>query len=168
VNSILGLAVEHIAQEKTADVQEEREVRIQLKELPLEISGSAEGEAVAIFQGFIKEVAGTDVRIRKEFETDPNNDPWEASPESKYTMTAKHRPLFQEAETEITPEIFNALFDSTEKSMRKIRYTHPSYPGWKIDELYDPKKDVVTGVWAEYELSPEQEGIRLPSEWDRK
>ena len=128
--------------EKLSAVQEEKELRIPLEELPPEVEESSKSKVIE--QGFISKVDACDVRIR--------------SCEDKYTMTAKFRPLNQEAETEITKEMFDALWPATTDKMKKTRY---DYKGWEIDVLEDGR------IIAEYEYTKETT-VDLPTTWKVK
>jgi len=125
-----------------AAVEQEKELRLPLMELPPEVSKSGKGKK--IIQGFIIEVPGCDVRIRKVDED--------------YTMTAKYRPLSQEAETNITKEIFDALWPSISRKQSKTRY---EYKGWEIDVMDTGE------VVAEFEYSKEKT-VDLPTHWKIK
>lgn len=134
---------------KSAAVEEEREIRVQLTELPEEVKSSPETVVERIEQGFIAMApGGTDVRIRK-----ASIDGVES-----YTMTAKHRPLYQEAEMEISKEIFESLWPTVKKPMLKTRY---KWQGWDVDALDSGE------IWAEFELEEGQGQVKLPSAWQR-
>lgn len=113
----------------------EFERRVELAELPPECK---EARAVLeIRQGFIHEVLAAgqphcDVRIRHSRD-DSKSEAAAANP--KYTLTAKFRPLQHEAETEISREMFSALWPGTTKKQEKKRCLLAS--GWVVDEMSD-------------------------------
>lgn len=134
---------------KTAALATEKEIRVRLGSVPEEIIKDSSTVKTRITQGFIAKIdGGTDVRIRKT-EQD-GKDP-------EYTMTCKYRPLFQEAETEISQEMFDNLAPFAESMQVKDRYV---WKGWDIDHVLEnaSRPQNVGEVWAEYELS-ENSGI---------
>jgi hypothetical protein len=109
-------------------LRREEEKRVKLEGLPPECGGA---RLLEIRQGFIREILDEgkphcDVRVRRA---------QEKGEAAKYTMTAKFRPLKQESETEISREMFSALWPKTEKKQEKRRYLLEC--GWVVDEMAD-------------------------------
>jgi hypothetical protein len=135
---------------KLALLQIEDELRIPLDELPNEIIDE-DIEGSQIRQGFLIEIkdgggqALLDIRVRER--------------DGKYTMTCKYRPENQEAETEITQEMFDTLWPLTQSQQHKTRYT---YKGWEIDDIQDE------GIFAEYEFEDKETKASLPRGWKVK
>ncbi len=128
---------------KLAAVVQEKEIRIKLDNLPEELSGV---EKVNISQGFISKTDNADVRIRA----------WTKGEEDTvYTLTAKYRPDFQEAEMEISKEMFEALAPVATSMQTKHRF---QWNGWDIDEIIKDDNGKEGEIWAEYEL----QGDNLP------
>lgn len=125
-----------------AAVQQEKELRVPLMELPQEVKDSGSGDQIQ--QGFISEAPNCDVRIRKRGD--------------KYTMTSKFRPLHQEAEMEISKEMFDALWPIVTRTQNKTRY---DYNGWEVDVMEDGS------IVAEYEYDKEK-SVSLPTNWKIK
>lgn len=123
----------------TAAVGEEKELRVPLMELPPEIGKANKGEVIQ--QGFISEAPNCDVRIRKRG--------------ADYSLTAKFRPLNQEAEMEISKEMFETLWPTVIKPQNKTRY---DYKGWEIDVMEDGS------IVAEFEYTKEK-SVNLPTHW---
>ena len=145
---------------KSAAVEEEREIRLRLGSLPESVIDSPECVSYLISQAFIAVGQDdTDVRIRKESKIVDG-----VAYGTCYTMTAKNRPKYQEAETEITKEIFDGLWKNcTKKEMVKVRY---KYRGWDIDEILEG--DSKGQIWAEFEYDKNVRSIEVPSDWDVK
>ena len=134
--------------DKTAALAEEREARIQLKAVPEAVKASPDTVVERIEQGFIAKAGKeADVRIRKAV----------IDGSETYTMTAKHRPTYQEAETEISKEMFETLWSLVSEPMLKTRY---KWQGWDIDANDNGQ------VWAEYEMPEGQNKIQLPEGWE--
>ena len=130
---------------RLAQVKREVEAHIELSELPPEAKDGSR-----IRQGFIAEVRKgdkpfCDVRIRDQ--------------EGQYTLTAKFRPLNQEAEMKISKEIFDALWPIVQKEEKKTRYV---IDGWEVDELDDGR------IFAEYEFEDKEKKVKIPEHWKRK
>lgn len=141
---------------RNAALGEERELRVPLKSVPEDLHQRAEIHRIS--QGFlVKGDNKTDLRIRKDESLGPDGEVLETS----YTMTAKHRPMFQEAETSISKEIFDNLWGSTKKRMVKNRY---KVDGWDVDELTEG--DSSGEVWAEYEYSEGTKSVEIPKGWE--
>lgn len=125
---------------KIANVVTEKEIRIKLDAVPLEVQNDKATEIVRITQGFIAELdGGCDVRVRSSVSADGK---------AEYSMACKYRPLFQEAEMEISEEMFSSLITYAIKSQTKDRY---KWEGWDIDVI---DKESGLEVWAEFELNP--------------
>jgi len=131
---------------RLAQVTRENEARVELAELPKEVR-----EGSKIQQGFIAEVRKDekpycDVRIRDR--------------DGKYTLTAKFRPLQQEAELEISKEMFDALWPIVQRPVLKTRY---DVDGWEIDVRDDDGR-----IFAEYEFDNGEKSVKMPEHWKRK
>lgn len=127
-------------------INTEREVRLALTDLPNDCREA--DNIIRIEQAFITEVPGCDVRIRKASVI---------GGDTTYTMVAKYRPLFQEQEMEISPEIFASLWPKAEKKQKKTRYELSS--GWIVDDLGN-------GYYvAEYEMQDGEHPPKPPSNW---
>ena len=135
----------------SGEVHKEHEKRIKLKELPKECEDI---KPILIKQGIIKEVKNGDdvisyVRIR--LKQEPEKDP-------EYSLGVKHFPLHQEAETEISKDIFDAFYpDNLLKPQVKHRYTLDN--GWEVDKIDDGS------FVAEYEHDKSQSPINIPKHW---
>jgi CYTH domain-containing protein len=130
---------------RLAQVHREVEAHVELEELPPEAKDGSR-----ILQGFIAEVRKgdkpfCDVRIRNQ--------------DGQCTLTAKFRPLHQEAEMKISKEMFDALWPDVEKVEKKTRYR---IDGWDVDELDDGR------IFAEYEFKDGEKKIEVPEHWKRK
>lgn len=140
-----------IADDLSGTVHKEREKRITLQGLPPEVKDI---EPILIRQGVLKEVKNGDkivtyTRIRMKQE--PHKEP-------VYSLGVKNFPLQQEAETEISKQIFDSYYpDNLEKAQEKFRYSLPN--GWDIDMI--PKDGKVV---AEYEHGKDEE-IEVPKHW---
>lgn len=130
---------------KNSNLHEENEERVELESLPED-----KGRGKFITQGFLIKVKDCDVRIRK-LEL-PNGD-------IEYTMTAKYRPDNQEAEVEISQEIFDTLFPNTSSKQQKMRY---KIDGWDVDQFADGH------VVAEYEFGKNEKSTEIPEDWETK
>ena len=127
----------------------ESEKRVELEKLPPEC-----GEAVRVLeikQGFIRECREDnkpycDVRVRE---------CREKNKAAAYTMTAKFRPLRQEAETKISKEIFSALWPKAFSKQEKRRYMLEG--GWVVDEMRGGR------VVAEFEYGKGKTAAHMPT-----
>lgn len=128
-----------------AELEKEHERRWDLNSLPEGL-----GEPSIIKQGMIAEGEDGYARIREQ--------------DGKYTMTAKHFPSHDEAETEISKEIFETLWPSVDKQQVKKRYTYHAGDDhdWIIDELDDGS------IVAEVETSRKNGAVTVPEEFDVK
>lgn len=130
---------------KIADLGLEIEHRFPLKSLP---SGAHDPEIIK--QGMLSEVEGAYVRIREQNE--------------KYSMTAKYFPKSQEAETEISKEMFYALWPQTFKKQVKTRYKYNNNDSheWIIDVKEDGS------IIAEVELDVKSDSpyYEIPKEFE--
>jgi len=128
----------------------EREKRLTLSEAPEEIKGI---EPAIIKQGILRETKKGDnviayARIRMKQE--PGEDP-------KYSLGVKHFPRKEEAETEISKQMFDAFYpDNLSKPQSKKRYHLKS--GWDIDVIDGG------GIVAEYEHE-KGDKIEVPDHW---
>jgi len=142
--------------DKFAGVEREAEIRIPLEEVPVVVL--KEGKVELIEQAFIAQADGTDVRIRKTSVQDEKGEQ-----KDSYTMTAKHRPLDQEAETDITEEIFSGLMPIAEKLMSKTRY---KWNGWDVDNIQ--AGNLAGTIVAEYEYGEDEKTVAVPVDWKIK
>lgn len=137
----MNLLEEQVAHLMGEDVLEEEveiedEDRFKLKRVPDKVLAEAKNTMYSIEQGFIaKPNDQCDVRIRREYHLNYRG-------VYKYTQTTKFRPLNQEAEMEISEQMFNALWATATSKQTKTRY---KWNGWDIDVFEDG------GVVAEYE-----------------
>ena len=135
------------------DVEIEDELRIPLVRVPTLVRQEARTTIMSIQQGFIcKPNDSVDVRVRKSSAMMELRGTWVAASETTYTMTTKFRPLKQEAEMEISEEMFNELWAAAISKQGKLRYC---WNGWDIDEFDDGT------VVAEYERG-EGERVTIP------
>jgi len=124
---------------RPAAVEEEREVRCSLKELPPEVKKS--GEKITIEQGKLDEKPGTYTRVRRE------------TP-GKCSFTKKIFKDFSEDNIEISEDLFEKLYNNiTFSNQKKTRY---KWKGWDIDVMEDGK------VVAEYELPKGYDSVSIP------
>jgi len=134
-------------------VHEEREKRLKLSEAPEEIKDI---EPAIIKQGVLRETKNGDkvvayARIRMKQE--PGEDP-------KYSLGVKHFPRKEEAETEISKQMFDAFYpDNLSKPQSKKRYHLKS--GWDIDVIDGG------GIVAEFEYK-KGEAPSVPNGWKTK
>ena len=131
-----------------SSLSREREVRLDLKSLPKEISETV--MPLEIEQGYLAESEDGDtmVRVRKT----QNNDG-----SFSYTITAKNYPSYAEAESDIDQAIYDGLHDLISKIERKKRY---KWNGWDIDVISEGNR--AGRVVAEYELPPDQITVVMP------
>jgi CYTH domain-containing protein len=136
--------------EDQEDVQKEYEQRFKLKSIPKNVKNPAE-----IKQGLLFDKSGFSLRIREEQSKNKG---------TIYTLTCKFFKKSDEAETEITKEMFNKLWNETipSKRMEKTRYCFGS--DWVIDDIRTPKSE--KGVVAEIETAKNGQKIELPSEFE--
>ena len=127
---------------KKSDLHKEIESRIDLAALP---EGARNG--FLITQGNIARNEDSSVRIRK-LER--------ANGDIEYTMTGKFRPNGDEAETEISPEMFESLFSIAFSKQRKMRF---KIEGWDVDQFSDGR------IVAEYEFGPGETTVKIPDGW---
>jgi len=114
---------------KYADLGLEIEYRCRLSDLPKEVF-----DPVKQVQGVFFRANGCKVRVRDQ--------------EGAYTLTIKYPELGQEAETEITKEMFDSVIAEVDDIKRKIRYQLPD--GWIVDHYLN--EDGSTDQYlAEYE-----------------
>lgn len=135
-------------------VHEEREKRLDLSEVPPETKGI---KPAIIKQGVLREtkndngdvVAYARIRMKQE----PGEDP-------KYSLGVKHFRRKEEAETEISKQMFDAFYpDNLMKPQSKERFHLKN--GWDIDVIEGG------GIKAEYEHG-KGEKIDVPKEWKIK
>lgn len=127
-------------------VQTEDEIRVFLTELPASCRNAV--KISRIEQAFLFEGKGVDTRIRRESVV---------GGDTEYTMTTKFRPLKQESEKEISPEMFTALWPECSKHQKKTRYEFAD--GWIIDDIGGH------AYVAEYELEDGERRPTIPREW---
>lgn len=131
---------------RKSELAKEHERRWVLNSLP---SGASKPSQIK--QGMIAEIDGEAyVRIREQ--------------DGKYSMTGKYFPLHHEAETDISKEMFEALWPTVKKPQVKTRYQYKSTDDheWVIDEMEDGK------IVAECETDRKNAKIEVPEEFDVK
>lgn len=130
---------------RTAELEKEHERRWDLNSLPEGL-----GEPSTIRQGMMCEGEDGYARIREQ--------------DGKYTMTAKYFPSHDEAETEISKEIFETLWPHVEKKQTKKRYKYNAGDDheWVIDQMDDGS------IVAEVETSRKNGKVEVPEEFDVK
>jgi len=136
-------------------VHEEREARLTLTELPEEVMNK---KSTLIKQGVLREVRDDNDKMisyaRIRMKQEPNEEPI-------YSLGVKNFPLHQEAETEISKEMFDSFFpDNLLKPQVKHRYKTDD--GWEIDQV-----DTDGGIYAEYEHD-KGDKVKVPSHWKIK
>ena len=109
---------------KRAGLAKEYEARYDLKEVPQAIRDSAQA-VIEIKQGTVASSADGTVMVRVRMSSDGGQAP-------EYTMTAKCYPTSDEAETEISKDIFDGFYPSLARREEKVRYR---WNGWDIDEI---------------------------------
>jgi hypothetical protein len=142
----------------SGEVHKEREKRIELSELPEECKGV---KPTLIKQGKLrdvrdgnKSVAYARIRMMKE-----------AGADAKYSLGVKHLPLQQEAETDISQDMFDCFYpNNLDGPQEKLRYSLPN--GWDVDQIVKSSKDDGK-IFAEYEHN-EGENVGVPSHWKIK
>lgn len=141
----MGIVNKFRSRQITAELEKEHERRWDLNKLPEGL-----GEPSVIKQGMLAEGEDGYARIREQ--------------DGKYTMTAKYFPNHDEAETEISKEIFETLWPVVTKGQTKKRYNWKSKDGheWVIDEMEDGK------IVAEVETSRKNGKVVVPEEFDVK
>ena len=135
-------------------VHKEQEHRLVLLEQPPEIK---DVNPTIIRQGMLREVRKNDqtfayarMRMKQEFSKEP-----------KYVLGVKHLFLQQEAETEISKEMFDAFYpNNIDKPQEKYRYTLKN--GWEIDIVQGTNE-----IYAEYEYDGKEKVI-VPKHWKVK
>lgn len=133
-------------------VHKEKEIRVSLKSLPEECKDL---KPTIINQGILREIKNgdyTSAYARVRMKKDPGKDP-------QYSLGVKNFDLNQEAETEISKEMFNKFYpDNVSKPQKKERFNLDN--GWIIDKKNDG--DIV----AEYELKGKEKIPEPPEDWD--
>jgi hypothetical protein len=124
---------------KTAAVQDEREVRAELHELPKEVKDEA--TVVTIEQTQLDKFDNGYVRVRKET---PGG----------YTFTSKDFSKNEEDTINISEKLFKKFFPLGESPQTKTRY---KWKGWDIDIMADGR------VIAEFEMAPGQHSVEVPA-----
>lgn len=146
--------LEKLAESLDGTVHEEREKRLDLSEVPEETKGV---KPAIIKQGVLREtkndngdvVAYARIRMKQE----PGEDP-------KYSLGVKHFRRKEEAETEISKQMFDSFYpDNLMKPQSKKRYHLKS--GWDIDVIDGG------GIKAEFEHNKGDKVI-TPKEWKIK
>ena len=136
-----------LLEDDVPEVHKEYEKRYELKELPDGISSPSK-----IVQGLLFDKPGFTMRVRREISEDKV---------ITYSLTCKFYKKSDEAEVEITREMFDKLWPETidDKRMEKTRY---KYKKWVVDDITKPEKKIV----AEIELSEEDDDIEIPKVFD--
>lgn len=127
----------------------EEEKRIALESLPPECREAT--RVLELRQAFIREVREDnrpmcDVRIRETREKEKR---------TAYSMTAKFRPKRQEATTEISRDMFCALWPKTFSKQEKRRYLLET--GWVVDEFKNGR------IVAEFEYGKGKTAAHQPT-----
>jgi CYTH domain-containing protein len=132
--------------EADGNVEKEYEKRWKLKELPKGVKEPSE-----IKQGKLIDKPGFSMRIREE----------KKGSKATYTLTLKFYSKSDEAEMEISKEMFDKLWPEVldEFKMEKTRYR---LGRWEIDDIRTPAK--MKGIVAEIELKSEKEKVNMPDE----
>ncbi len=128
--------------EKHAELGKEHEKRYELEELP-----SNAGKGVRIRQGMLADGERGYARIREQGK--------------KYTSTLKFFPKNHEAETEISKEIFDALWPKTTRKQTKMRHKIHTADNndWIVDVFEDGK------IVAEVELPRSNGKVHIPMQF---
>jgi len=140
------------ADDMSGEVHKEREKRVELSEAPPEIK---DVQPTIIKQGMLREVrddvkdksiAYSRIRMKQEYGKEP-----------AYSLGVKNLPLQQEAETEISKQMFDCFYpDNLDKPQEKKRYSLSN--GWDVDIVDDG------GIYAEYEHGKDED-VEVPSHW---
>ena len=131
-----------------SSVNRDREVIMNLKSLPEEISGAM--APLDIEQGFLAESEdGDTVVIAKRSQGTDGN--------FIYTLTAKNYPSYSAAETTIDASVYDGLAELLNKIERKKRY---QWNGWDIDVISEG--DRAGRIVAEYILPPNEIHVVIP------
>ena len=135
--------------ETTGNVEKEYETRVDLDNLPDKMTDPSK-----IKQGLLFEKPGFSLRIRKE--TGEDEDPF-------YTMTCKFYRKSDEAEVEITKEMYDRLWPETISGtqMDKTRY---KFGKWVVDDIRTPQSK--KGIVAELETETEDEEVDIPEQFE--
>lgn len=147
VPQVLGLLLEDDKAE--GGVEKEFEQRWKLRKVPEGAKNPSK-----IRQGLLFEKPGFYLRIREET---PEGG------ESKYTMTCKFFKTNDEAEVDITSEMFGKLWPETEKGKQMIKTRYRIGP-WEIDDIESPPEKA--GVVAELETDTKGEKVEPPENFD--
>ena len=123
---LLGLESAMSRFRKRAALAKEFEARYDLTEVPHSIRDSAQA-IIEIKQGTVASSSDGTFMVRVRMSTEKGKDP-------EYTMTAKCYPTSDEAETEISKEIFEGFYPSLSRREVKTRYV---WNGWDIDDIAD-------------------------------
>lgn len=132
---------------RKAELAHEFERRFELAELPEGAENPKE-----ILQGYLARNDDAMIRIRKHGD--------------QYSMTAKYFEEKHEAETEISKEIFDALWPETFKQQKKIRYEYSNGDKheWCIDVI---KEGGEAGkIVAEVETKSPDSPVDIPDHFD--
>lgn len=138
----------------SGEVHDEIEHRLTLSEIPEEVKNV---KPTLIRQGIIREVRKNGKMItyaRVRMKQEPNKEP-------VYSLGVKNFPLHQEAETQISKEMFESFYpNNLDKPQEKNRYVLDN--GWEIDVVKDSNE-----IYAEYEYENKND-IVIPSHWKVK
>jgi 2'-5' RNA ligase len=140
------------ADSMSGKVHREKEKRIILNSIPEECKGL---KPIIIKQGILREAKNNGEVIsyaRIRMKKDPGKKP-------QYSLGVKNFKLSQEAETEISKQMFDSFYpDFLDRPQEKERYKLPN--GWEVDILEDK-------IVAEYEQK-KGERANIPESWDVK
>lgn len=144
------------ADDLNGSVHKEREKRVELSELPEECK---KVEPILIKQCKLKDIRNDDksiayVRVRMKKEVDKD---------SQYSLGVKHLPLQQEAEVEISKDMFDCFYDNSDNTQEKLRYCLSN--GWDVDKILSKKDN--GRIFAEYEHN-KNENVKIPLAWKVK
>jgi CYTH domain-containing protein len=139
--------VQYFGTLRKAELAHEFERRFELAELPEGAENPQE-----IIQGYLARNDDGMIRIRKQ--------------EDSYTMTAKYFEGEHEAETEISKEIFEALWPETFKHQKKIRYEYKNGDDheWCIDVIEEGGE--AGKIVAEVETKTPDSPVDIPEHFD--
>ena len=135
-------------------VHDEIEKRLTLSEIPEEVK---DVKPTLICQGVIREIRDKEklityarIRMKKEDGKEP-----------VYSMGIKNFPLHQEAETEISKEMFDSFYPKNlDKPQKKLRYSLDN--GWDVDVIDNDSDE--DEIYAEYEHE-KGDKIKIPQHW---
>jgi CYTH domain-containing protein len=135
---------------RVAALNKEREARLDLTAVPADALENVVPSEIE--QGILVESEDRDTMVRVRKESAPGGT-------VRYTITAKHYPSFSEAETVISPDIFEGLRGLVMDIERKKRYR---WNGWDIDDIETGRRG--GRVVAEFEFPEGTTNMIIPDE----